>query len=69
MRTIPGLFELLRGNVSISRFRDVQIEDLLGRQTVKLDKELVQSFLTGKRVMVTGAGGSIGSELCRQLAR
>jgi FlaA1/EpsC-like NDP-sugar epimerase len=69
VRTIPGLFELLRGNVSISRFRDVQIEDLLGRQAVKLDEPLVQEFLTGKRVMVTGAGGSIGSELCRQLAR
>jgi FlaA1/EpsC-like NDP-sugar epimerase len=68
-RIIPGLFELLQGSVSISRFRDVQIEDLLGRETVRLDEDELRRFLTGKSVLVTGAGGSIGTELCRQVAR
>jgi FlaA1/EpsC-like NDP-sugar epimerase len=69
VRIIPGLFELLQGSVSISRFRDVQIEDLLGRETVRLDEDELRRFLTGKSVLVTGAGGSIGTELCRQAAR
>jgi FlaA1/EpsC-like NDP-sugar epimerase len=69
VRIIPGLFELLQGSVSISRFRDVQIEDLLGRETVRLDEDELRRFLTGKTVLVTGAGGSIGTELCRQAAR
>ena len=69
VRIIPGLFELLQGSVSISRFRDVQIEDLLGRETVRLDEDALRRFLTGKSVLVTGAGGSIGTELCRQVAR
>ena len=69
VRIIPGLFELLQGSVSISRFRDVQIEDLLGRETVRLDEEELRRFLTAKAVLVTGAGGSIGTELCRQVAR
>jgi len=69
VRTIPGLYEVLAGKVSISRFRDVEIEDLLGRDPVQLDVALLERFLTGKRVMVTGAGGSIGSDLARQVAR
>ena len=69
VRIIPGLFELLQGSVSISRFRDVQIDDLLGRETVRLDEDELRRFLTGKSVLVTGAGGSIGTELCRQVAR
>jgi FlaA1/EpsC-like NDP-sugar epimerase len=68
-RVIPGLFELLQGNVSVSRIRDVQVEDLLGRDPVELDHEGMQAFLTDRIVLVTGAGGSIGSELARQVAR
>ncbi len=69
VRIIPGLTAILQGNVRISRIRDVEIEDLLGREPVQLDEQHLQSFLAGKRVMVTGAGGSIGSELVRQMTR
>ena len=69
MRIIPGLYEILGGQVDITRFREVQIEDLLGRATVKLDEDSLFGFLNQKTVMVTGAGGSIGSELVRQIAR
>lgn len=69
MRIIPGFFEILQGRVKVTRIRDVQIEDLLGREPVKLDEQGLHRFLTGKSVMVTGAGGSIGSELARQIAR
>lgn len=69
VRIIPGLFEILQGRVKVTRIRDVQIEDLLGREPVRLDEEGLQSFLTGKTVLVSGAGGSIGSELGRQIAR
>jgi FlaA1/EpsC-like NDP-sugar epimerase len=68
-RIIPGLYEILSGTVEISRMRDVEIEDLLGRDPIHLDEEVVRGFLAGKTVMVTGAGGSIGSELARQVAR
>lgn len=68
-RIIPGLNEIVEGNVQISEIRDLQIEDLLGRETVQLDEEDMKRFLTGNSVMVTGAGGSIGSELARQVAR
>ncbi len=68
-RVIPGLLELLQGNVAVSNIRNVEIEDLLGREPVQLDMELVGRFLTQRVVVVTGAGGSIGSELCRQIAR
>lgn len=69
VRVIPCLYEVLQGKVKVSRIRDVQIEDLLGRETVKLDQDSLDEFLAGKTVMVTGAGGSIGSELARQVAR
>ena len=69
VRIIPGLYEILQGNVSVTRIRDLQIEDLLGREPVSLDDETTKRFLSGKVVMVTGAGGSIGSELARQVAR
>ncbi len=69
VRIIPGLYEILTGNVSISRIRDLQIEDLLGREPVRLEQADLERFLTGKSVLVTGAGGSIGSELSRQVAR
>ena len=64
---IPSLNEIAHGRVSISRIRDVRIEDLLGREPVELDDENLHDFLTNKTVMVTGAGGSIGSELVRQI--
>jgi FlaA1/EpsC-like NDP-sugar epimerase len=66
---IPGLYQILSGTVEISRIRDVEIEDLLGREPVTLDSELLEEFLADKTVMVTGAGGSIGSELARQVAQ
>jgi FlaA1/EpsC-like NDP-sugar epimerase len=69
VRIIPGLYEIIEGRVEISRIRDVQIEDLLGREAVKLDLDLIEEELTGKTVIVTGAGGSIGSELARQVLR
>lgn len=68
-RTMPGIYELLGGKVSISRLREVDITDLLRRQPSQMKEELVGVTLSGKRVMVTGAGGSIGRELCRQIAR
>ncbi|HUR99696.1 MAG TPA: nucleoside-diphosphate sugar epimerase/dehydratase [Pyrinomonadaceae bacterium] len=64
---VPSLNEIATGRVSVSRLRDVQIEDLLGREPVKLDDKNLHDFLTGRTVMVTGAGGSIGSELVRQI--
>ena len=68
-KTIPGMYELLDGSVSINQIRDVQLEDLLRREPIAIDLEEVGGFLAGARVLVTGAGGSIGSELCRQTAR
>ena len=67
--TIPGLAELMSGRVAINMMRPVRIEDLLGRESVRIDNDNVRDMLTGKRILVTGAGGSIGSELCRQLSR
>jgi FlaA1/EpsC-like NDP-sugar epimerase len=69
VRIIPGFSEILEGRVKVSRIRDVNIEDLLGRSPVELERETVNEFLDGKTVMVTGAGGSIGSELARQVGR
>jgi FlaA1/EpsC-like NDP-sugar epimerase len=66
-RIVPSLHEIIHGRVQVSRIRDVQIEDLLGREPVSLDDKNLHEFLTGKTVMVTGAGGSIGSELVRQI--
>ncbi len=68
-KIIPGVYEILHGHVNLSRIREVSIEDLLGRDAVTLDVERISEFLHGKRVLITGAGGSIGSELCRQVAR
>jgi len=68
-KTIPGIYELLDGSVSVSHIRDVQLEDLLRREPIAIDLEEVGRFLADARVLVTGAGGSIGSELCRQTAR
>lgn len=67
--TVPGLGELMSGRVAINMMRPVKIEDLLGRKSVHIDSDNVQAMLLGKTILVTGAGGSIGSELCRQLSR
>lgn len=68
-RTIPGIFEILDETVRIDSIRQVQIEDLLRREQVQTDIKSVADFLKGKKVMVTGSGGSIGSELCRQIIK
>jgi FlaA1/EpsC-like NDP-sugar epimerase len=61
--------ELINGKVTIKAIRDVSYNDLIGREPVKLDEEKIGAYLRGKRVLITGAGGSIGSELCRQVCR
>lgn len=66
---LPGLYEIIEGKVSISQLRPVEIEDLLGRDPVKLDTTAVKEYLAGKIVLITGAGGSIGSEIVRQVAK
>jgi FlaA1/EpsC-like NDP-sugar epimerase len=68
-RTVPGVYELVGGKVSINRLREVDINDLLRREPVRVNDESIGATLAGKRVLVTGAGGSIGRELCRQIAR
>ncbi len=69
VRTLPGYYELIGGQVSVQRAREVRLEDLLRRAPVAIDLEGVAACLTGAVVLVTGAGGSIGSEICRQVAR
>ncbi len=68
-RTMPGIYELIGGKVNVSRLREVEISDLLRREPATIDDALVGTSLSGKRVLVTGAGGSIGHEICRQVAR
>ncbi len=68
-RTIPGMYELLDGTVGLNQLRDVDIEDLLRRTPIQTDTAAVYDLLRGKRVLITGGGGSIGSELCRQILR
>ncbi len=67
LKIVPGMFELIDGKVTIKEIRDVDIEDLLGREAVKVDLEGMSGYLKDKIVLVTGGGGSIGSELCRQI--
>jgi len=69
IRTVPGIGELIAGSVSVKEIRDVTLGDLLGREEVHLEEEKIREYLKDKRVMVTGAGGSIGSELVRQVCR
>ena len=68
-KILPGLSDLITGKVEVSQIKDVEIDDLLGREPVQLDDRAISGYLAGKRVLVTGAGGSIGSEICRQVAR
>ena len=69
LKMIPALFQLANGEVSIQKIRDVNVLDLLGRDSVKVDLGEISKYLHGKTVLVTGGGGSIGSELCRQIAK
>ena len=68
-RTMPGIYELIGGKINVGRLREVDITDLLRRAPVEIDTTLIGSNLSGKRVLITGAGGSIGRELCRQISR
>ena len=69
VKVLPGLSDLMNGKVTLKDVRDISIEDLLGRESVKIDMGHVSSYIKNKNILVTGAGGSIGSELCRQIAR
>lgn len=68
VQTVPGVYQLINGEVSVSQLRDVEIEDLLGRDPIRMNIEEVLGYVQDQVVLVTGGGGSIGSELCRQLA-
>ncbi len=68
LKILPGVYQLVKGDVSVSKIRQVQIEDLLGREITKITTETVGRYVSDKVVLVTGGGGSIGSELCRQIA-
>ncbi|WPC41323.1 nucleoside-diphosphate sugar epimerase/dehydratase [Clostridium sp. JS66] len=69
LKTLPGIYQIIDGKINISKLRDVNIEDLLGRDEVKLNNENINKYIKDKTILVTGGGGSIGSELCRQIAR
>lgn len=69
IRILPSLHDIAEGQINMNTLREVSIEDLLGREEVELDWGMISTFIKGKRVLITGAGGSIGSELCRQIAR
>ncbi len=69
MKTMPGIYEIIDGDINISQLRDVNIDDLLGREAIKLKTEHIDKYIKGKIVLVTGGGGTIGSELCRQIAK
>ena len=68
LRSLPGMYQLVNGEVNVSKLRDVEVEDLLGRDPVSVDMDSILGYVQGKVVLVTGGGGSIGSELCRQIA-
>ncbi len=68
VKTVPGLYQLANGNISVTDFKSVSIDDLLGREQVKVNLDQIMGYIEGKTVLVTGGGGSIGSELCRQIA-
>ena len=68
LKQLPGIFQLVQGEVSVTDLKDISMEDLLGREPIRTDMEEVYAFIAGKSVLVTGGGGAIGSELCRQIA-
>ncbi|MCH4191019.1 MAG: polysaccharide biosynthesis protein [Butyrivibrio sp.] len=68
LQSLPGVYQLVNGEVNVSKLRDVEIEDLLGREPISVDIDSIIGYVSGKVVLVTGGGGSIGSELCRQIA-
>jgi len=68
LKNLPGMYQFVRGEVTVSQMKKVSVEDLLGREPIKADMQEVFEFINGKKVLVTGGGGSIGSELCRQIA-
>lgn len=68
LRVLPGIYQLVNGEVNVSKLRDVEVEDLLGRDPIRVDIDSILGYVSGKVVLVTGGGGSIGSELCRQIA-
>jgi FlaA1/EpsC-like NDP-sugar epimerase len=68
-KTVPGMGELINGTVTVKTIRDVSYTDLIGREQISLDEEQIGAYIKGKRILITGAGGSIGSELCRQVCR
>jgi len=69
IKIIPGMYEMLDGKLSVEQLRPVRVEDLLGRKTTKIETQAIESFVHNKRILITGAAGSIGSELCRQIAK
>ncbi|GAA0083811.1 nucleoside-diphosphate sugar epimerase/dehydratase [Clostridium sp. CTA-7] len=69
VKIIPGIYEIISGEATVSKIKDVELEDLLGRDPVVLDNKGISNYLNNKVVLVTGAGGSIGSELCRQISQ
>lgn len=69
LRTLPGMFQLANGEVKVSQLKDVELTDLLGREPITIDNNEVFGMLSGKTILVTGGGGSIGSEICRQIAK
>jgi len=68
LKILPGMYQFMNGEVSISKLRKVEVEDLLGRDSIKVDLDSIMSYVKGMTVLITGGGGSIGSELCRQVA-
>ena len=69
VKTLPAIYQLVNGEVSVSKLREVSVEDLLGRDQIQYNVDEVAAYIKGKVVLVTGGGGSIGSELCRQIAK
>ena len=68
LQIVPGMYEIISGKATVSKIKDVDLEDLLGRDPIKLDNKGIADYIEGRTILITGAGGSIGSELCRQIA-